>query len=248
MVVPMPFHLGYHESPIPGLLKGFGHIGLGGTLGWADPSTRQRVRFRAQPAADGRWSSTWGRSRARAADAQRHQRRTQQRRHDGAAVRRDLDPMSAATHRKTSRAGGVEQRARHALCRAVSGGYSDLWTVNYFSGRQAVSAPCAEMNCRGFGSLKVQGNSWGWLWRRWHAGCCERLHPRLSRTAVHLGNGARTRPWHDDDWWWDGRRWDPIDACSSARALRLRAGSAASSDGLAARRRRRAPAGSCRSL
>ena len=39
MVVPMPFHLGYHESPIPGLLKGFGHIGLGGTLGWADPET-----------------------------------------------------------------------------------------------------------------------------------------------------------------------------------------------------------------
>src|SRR6185312_10286479 len=33
MVVPMPFHLGYHESPIPGLLKGFGHVGLGGTLG-----------------------------------------------------------------------------------------------------------------------------------------------------------------------------------------------------------------------
>ena len=39
MVVPMPFHLGYHESPIPGLLKGFGHIGLGGTVGWADPET-----------------------------------------------------------------------------------------------------------------------------------------------------------------------------------------------------------------
>jgi CubicO group peptidase (beta-lactamase class C family) len=37
MVVPMPFHLGYHESPIPGLLRGFGHVGLGGTLGWADP-------------------------------------------------------------------------------------------------------------------------------------------------------------------------------------------------------------------
>jgi CubicO group peptidase (beta-lactamase class C family) len=37
MVVPMPFHLGYHESPVPGLLSGFGHVGLGGTLGWADP-------------------------------------------------------------------------------------------------------------------------------------------------------------------------------------------------------------------
>ncbi|WP_413467163.1 serine hydrolase domain-containing protein [Mycolicibacterium sp. 120270] len=45
MMVPMPFHLGYHESPIPGLLKGFGHIGLGGTLGWADPATRSAFGF-----------------------------------------------------------------------------------------------------------------------------------------------------------------------------------------------------------
>jgi CubicO group peptidase (beta-lactamase class C family) len=43
--VPMPFHLGYHESPIPGLLKGFGHIGLGGTLGWADPATATGFAF-----------------------------------------------------------------------------------------------------------------------------------------------------------------------------------------------------------
>ena len=43
--VPMPFHLGYHESPIPGLLKGFGHIGLGGTLGWADPATGSAFAF-----------------------------------------------------------------------------------------------------------------------------------------------------------------------------------------------------------
>jgi CubicO group peptidase (beta-lactamase class C family) len=43
--VPMPFHLGYHESPIPGLLKGFGHIGLGGTLGWADPETGSAFAF-----------------------------------------------------------------------------------------------------------------------------------------------------------------------------------------------------------
>ena len=41
----MPFHLGYHESPIPGLLKGFGHIGLGGTLGWADPETGSAFAF-----------------------------------------------------------------------------------------------------------------------------------------------------------------------------------------------------------
>jgi CubicO group peptidase (beta-lactamase class C family) len=43
--VPMPFHLGYHESPIPGLLRGFGHIGLGGTLGWADPGTGSAFAF-----------------------------------------------------------------------------------------------------------------------------------------------------------------------------------------------------------
>ncbi len=45
MVVPMPFHLGYHESPVPGLLKGFGHVGLGGTLGWADPGTASAFGF-----------------------------------------------------------------------------------------------------------------------------------------------------------------------------------------------------------
>jgi CubicO group peptidase (beta-lactamase class C family) len=45
IVVPMPFHLGYHESPIPGLLKGFGHFGLGGTLGWADPDAGSAFGF-----------------------------------------------------------------------------------------------------------------------------------------------------------------------------------------------------------
>ena len=45
IVVPMPFHLGYHESPIPGLLKVFGHIGLGGTLGWADPESGSAFAF-----------------------------------------------------------------------------------------------------------------------------------------------------------------------------------------------------------
>lgn len=45
MVVPMPFHLGYHESPVPGLLRGFGHVGLGGTLGWADPETGSSFGF-----------------------------------------------------------------------------------------------------------------------------------------------------------------------------------------------------------
>ena len=45
MMVPMPFHLGYHESPVPGLLRGFGHVGLGGTLGWADPDTGSSFGF-----------------------------------------------------------------------------------------------------------------------------------------------------------------------------------------------------------
>jgi CubicO group peptidase (beta-lactamase class C family) len=45
IVVPLPFHLGYHESPVPGLLRGFGHVGLGGTLGWADPETASSFGF-----------------------------------------------------------------------------------------------------------------------------------------------------------------------------------------------------------
>jgi CubicO group peptidase (beta-lactamase class C family) len=45
LVVPMSFHLGYHGSPVPGLLRGFGHAGLGGTIGWADPATRSSFAF-----------------------------------------------------------------------------------------------------------------------------------------------------------------------------------------------------------
>ncbi|BBX96604.1 lipase LipD [Mycobacterium lacus] len=37
--IPFTYHQGYQSSPIPGLLAGYGHIGLGGTLGWADPAT-----------------------------------------------------------------------------------------------------------------------------------------------------------------------------------------------------------------
>ena len=37
VLMPMSFHLGYHSLPIPGVLPGFGHIGLGGSLGWAIP-------------------------------------------------------------------------------------------------------------------------------------------------------------------------------------------------------------------
>lgn len=37
--LPLAFHLGYHGLPFPGVLPGFGHVGLGGSLGWADPAT-----------------------------------------------------------------------------------------------------------------------------------------------------------------------------------------------------------------
>ncbi|WP_137147478.1 serine hydrolase domain-containing protein [Mycolicibacterium sp. CR10] len=39
MVMPLSFHLGYHGLPLPGVLPGFGHVGLGGSLGWADPDS-----------------------------------------------------------------------------------------------------------------------------------------------------------------------------------------------------------------
>ncbi len=37
--LPMSFHLGYHGLPFGGVLPGFGHVGLGGSLGWADPAS-----------------------------------------------------------------------------------------------------------------------------------------------------------------------------------------------------------------
>jgi CubicO group peptidase (beta-lactamase class C family) len=37
--MPMSFNLGYHGLPLPGILPGFGHVGLGGSLGWADPAS-----------------------------------------------------------------------------------------------------------------------------------------------------------------------------------------------------------------
>lgn len=37
LILPMAFHLGYHSLPFPGVLPGFGHVGLGGSLGWAMP-------------------------------------------------------------------------------------------------------------------------------------------------------------------------------------------------------------------
>jgi CubicO group peptidase (beta-lactamase class C family) len=37
--MPMSFNLGYHGLPLPGILPGFGHVGIGGSLGWADPAS-----------------------------------------------------------------------------------------------------------------------------------------------------------------------------------------------------------------
>lgn len=43
--MPMAFHLGYHSLPIPGVLPGFGHVGLGGSLGWAVPEAGLAFAF-----------------------------------------------------------------------------------------------------------------------------------------------------------------------------------------------------------
>lgn len=37
--LPFTYHQGYQSSPVPGFLEGYGHIGLGGTVGWADPES-----------------------------------------------------------------------------------------------------------------------------------------------------------------------------------------------------------------
>lgn len=45
LVLPLAFHLGYHALPIPGVLPGFGHVGLGGSLGWAIPEAGLSFSF-----------------------------------------------------------------------------------------------------------------------------------------------------------------------------------------------------------
>ena len=37
--MPLSFHLGYHSLPFGGVMPGFGHVGLGGSFGWADPAS-----------------------------------------------------------------------------------------------------------------------------------------------------------------------------------------------------------------
>ncbi|HTX95303.1 MAG TPA: serine hydrolase domain-containing protein [Mycobacterium sp.] len=39
LFVPLAFHLGYHSLPIADVMPGFGHVGLGGSLGWSDPAS-----------------------------------------------------------------------------------------------------------------------------------------------------------------------------------------------------------------
>ncbi|MBV9091798.1 MAG: beta-lactamase family protein [Mycobacteriaceae bacterium] len=45
IMVPLSWHLGYHAVPFPGVLPGFGHAGLGGSIGWADPATGMSFAF-----------------------------------------------------------------------------------------------------------------------------------------------------------------------------------------------------------
>ena len=39
LFVPLAFHLGYHSLPFWDVMPGFGHVGLGGSLGWTDPAS-----------------------------------------------------------------------------------------------------------------------------------------------------------------------------------------------------------------
>lgn len=44
LVVPVSFHLGYHSVPF-GIMPGFGHLGMGGSVGWADPASGLAIGF-----------------------------------------------------------------------------------------------------------------------------------------------------------------------------------------------------------
>jgi len=45
IIMPLSWHLGYHSVPVPGILPGFGHAGLGGSIGWADPGSGMSIGF-----------------------------------------------------------------------------------------------------------------------------------------------------------------------------------------------------------
>ncbi len=51
LIMPLAFHLGYHGLPIPGVLPGFGHVGLGGCVRVGDPGVRPGLRHGPQPPA-----------------------------------------------------------------------------------------------------------------------------------------------------------------------------------------------------
>jgi CubicO group peptidase (beta-lactamase class C family) len=45
LFVPLSFHLGYHAVPFGDVMPGFGHVGMGGSFGWADPATGVAFAF-----------------------------------------------------------------------------------------------------------------------------------------------------------------------------------------------------------
>ena len=45
LLIPLGFHLGYHSMPMLNVMPGFGHVGLGGSVGWADPATGMAFAF-----------------------------------------------------------------------------------------------------------------------------------------------------------------------------------------------------------
>jgi CubicO group peptidase (beta-lactamase class C family) len=45
LFVPLSFHLGYHSVPFGNMMPGFGHVGMGGSFGWADPATGVAFAF-----------------------------------------------------------------------------------------------------------------------------------------------------------------------------------------------------------
>jgi CubicO group peptidase (beta-lactamase class C family) len=45
LFVPLSFHLGYHSVPFGNVMPGFGHVGMGGSFGWADPATGVAFAF-----------------------------------------------------------------------------------------------------------------------------------------------------------------------------------------------------------
>jgi len=45
ILVPLSFHLGYHSVPLQKVTPGFGHVGMGGSFGWADPASGLAFAF-----------------------------------------------------------------------------------------------------------------------------------------------------------------------------------------------------------